>query len=360
MDQLEKQLDNKEFLEIGSMPAFKVLETQFQMFIKSRIYLDDEYVVMTRNYFLQYTQLEILEFRDTLIHHMESVKKSIDKRSLHKREYAAGGTESGKHDTSSSSGNDVDADEADIKPVYDEMPMAEVQLTAEINVFATGQQHTEQPKFNNEGKVDQNAEQCRDTLTTHYLSREGESAFAKPNHMIAPSSSRYYLKWKPTGKIFKTVGLKWVPTGKIFTSSTTKVDSKPPNVQMRISPTHINANKLLMSVQGIKEYKYDKQAMTSDHNSSELRIHDHNNEPSSSKLVPKVVPPADKTATSRQELEFLFHHQITMLRLQLGHERQRRVHVSVHLSLALEKKFSNMMFFKTLHTIFQEFLTDGS
>ncbi|GJT30831.1 hypothetical protein Tco_0911106 [Tanacetum coccineum] len=42
---------------------------------------------MTRNYFLQYTQLEIPEFRDTLIQHMESVKKSIDKRSLHKREY---------------------------------------------------------------------------------------------------------------------------------------------------------------------------------------------------------------------------------------------------------------------------------
>ncbi|GKB09691.1 hypothetical protein Tco_0838003 [Tanacetum coccineum] len=33
-----------------------------------------------------------------------------------------------------------------------------------------------------------------------------------------------------------------------------------------------------------------------------------------SKLVPKVVPPADKTATSRQELELLFHHHITMLR----------------------------------------------
>ncbi|GKF47135.1 hypothetical protein Tco_0136937 [Tanacetum coccineum] len=30
--------------------------------------------------------------------------------------------------------------------------------------------------------------------------------------------------------------------------------------------------------------------MTSDHNRSELGIHDHNNEPSSSKLVPKVVP----------------------------------------------------------------------
>ncbi|GJS42626.1 hypothetical protein Tco_0567669 [Tanacetum coccineum] len=87
MDQLEKQLDNEEFQEIGSMTAFKVLETQFQMFIKSRIYLDDEYCVMTRNYFLQYTQLAIPEFRDTLIQHMESVKKSIDERAQHKREY---------------------------------------------------------------------------------------------------------------------------------------------------------------------------------------------------------------------------------------------------------------------------------
>ncbi|GJW31691.1 hypothetical protein Tco_0051723 [Tanacetum coccineum] len=80
MDQLEKQFDNEEFQEIGSMAAFKVLETQFQMFIKSRIYLDDEYVVMTRNYFLQYTQLAIPEFRDTLMQHLESVKKSIDER----------------------------------------------------------------------------------------------------------------------------------------------------------------------------------------------------------------------------------------------------------------------------------------
>ncbi|GKA84336.1 hypothetical protein Tco_0805931 [Tanacetum coccineum] len=41
--------------------------------------------------------------------------------------------------------------------------MNEVQTTAEINIFATGQQHTEQPEFNNEGEVDQNAEQCHDT-----------------------------------------------------------------------------------------------------------------------------------------------------------------------------------------------------
>ncbi|GJY85119.1 hypothetical protein Tco_0499145 [Tanacetum coccineum] len=38
------------------------------------------------NYFLQYTQLAIPEFRDTLIQHMESVKKSIDERAKHKEE----------------------------------------------------------------------------------------------------------------------------------------------------------------------------------------------------------------------------------------------------------------------------------
>nr|GFA73166.1 Gag-Pol polyprotein [Tanacetum cinerariifolium] len=44
--------------------------------------------------------------------------------------------------------------------------------------------------------------------------------------------------------------------------------------------------------------------MTSDHNSSELRLHDHNNEQSSSKLVPDVVPSVDKTATSRQASDY--------------------------------------------------------
>ncbi|GJU41931.1 hypothetical protein Tco_1194888 [Tanacetum coccineum] len=53
----------------------------------------------------------------------------------------------------------------------------------------------------------------------------------------------------------------------------------------------------------------------------ELGIQDHSNEPSSSKLVPKVVPLAVKTATSRQELELLFHHHIAMLRTTGGSVR---------------------------------------
>ncbi|GKC80445.1 hypothetical protein Tco_1131219 [Tanacetum coccineum] len=166
VDQLEKQLDKEEFQENGSMASFKVLETQFQMFIKSRMYMDDEYAVMTRNYFLQYTQLEIPEFHDTLIQHMESVKKSIDERAKHKQDLVnteSSGTTLKEQDTRSRSGNDAHADDADIRPIYDEEPMAEVQTTAEINIFATRQQHTEQPEFNNDGEVDQNAEQCHDT-----------------------------------------------------------------------------------------------------------------------------------------------------------------------------------------------------
>ncbi|GJW51471.1 hypothetical protein Tco_0092822 [Tanacetum coccineum] len=49
-------------------------------------------------------------------------------------------------------GNDAHVNDADIRPIYNEEPMAEVQTTDD-NVSATGQQHTEQPEFNNEGKI---------------------------------------------------------------------------------------------------------------------------------------------------------------------------------------------------------------
>ncbi|GJT47188.1 hypothetical protein Tco_0955903 [Tanacetum coccineum] len=112
---------------------------------------------------------------------------------------------------------------------------------------------------------------------------------------------RSYLRWKPTGKIFKTVGLRWVPTGKIFTSNTTTVDSDPKNCSNEDITNQYECEQTLDVNAGTLNL------------STELGIHDHNNELSSSKLVLKVVPPSDKTATSRQELELLFHHLITML-----------------------------------------------
>ncbi|GJY66744.1 hypothetical protein Tco_0468982 [Tanacetum coccineum] len=64
------------------------------------------------------------------------------------------GRESKVQDDNNRSGNDTYTDDADIRPIYDEEPMAKVQLTAECNIFATGQQHTEQPEIITEGKVD--------------------------------------------------------------------------------------------------------------------------------------------------------------------------------------------------------------
>ncbi|GKD30485.1 retrovirus-related pol polyprotein from transposon TNT 1-94 [Tanacetum coccineum] len=40
-----------------------------------------------------------------------------------------------------------------------------------------------------------------------------------------PNTPRSCLRWKPTGRIFKTAGLRWIPTGKMLT----KVDNEPPN-----------------------------------------------------------------------------------------------------------------------------------
>ncbi|GKF16798.1 hypothetical protein Tco_0061716, partial [Tanacetum coccineum] len=75
MDQLEKQLDKEEFQGIRSMAAFKVRETHNSL---------DASLVDTKS----------------------------------------SGTELGEQDTSNRSGNDAHVD-ADIRPIYDEEPMAE-------------------------------------------------------------------------------------------------------------------------------------------------------------------------------------------------------------------------------------------
>ncbi|GJX27834.1 hypothetical protein Tco_0235913 [Tanacetum coccineum] len=59
LDQLEKQLDKKEFQETGSMDAFRVLKTQFQLFINFRYYFNDDEGLMIRKYFLAYTRIEV-------------------------------------------------------------------------------------------------------------------------------------------------------------------------------------------------------------------------------------------------------------------------------------------------------------
>ncbi|GJX34396.1 hypothetical protein Tco_0245953 [Tanacetum coccineum] len=103
VDQLQKQLDKDEFQEAGSMTAFWVVNNQFQKFIDSKFTLDYD-SQMTDTYFVEYTGIEVQHFKDTLLQHLVQ-------------------------DDSSRSGNDTDADDANIRPIYDKELMAEVGLT---------------------------------------------------------------------------------------------------------------------------------------------------------------------------------------------------------------------------------------
>ncbi|GKB69585.1 hypothetical protein Tco_0930997, partial [Tanacetum coccineum] len=150
VDQLKKQLDKDEFQEDGSMAAFWVVNNQFQTFIDSKFTLDYD-SQMTDTYFVKYIRLEVQHFRDTLLQHLGNVKKSVAERTRHQRQYEKDST---LQDDSNRSWNDTDADDADIRPIYDEEPMVDVQLIVECNIFAIGQQHTEQPEIIVEGRVD--------------------------------------------------------------------------------------------------------------------------------------------------------------------------------------------------------------
>ncbi|GJX79987.1 hypothetical protein Tco_0328136 [Tanacetum coccineum] len=141
-------------------------------------------------------------------------------------------------------------------------------------------------------------------VTQHYLPKRRESVFTKPDHLIASSESRnsskkmprfssndmiitghrfspnktfvvyektsprFDLRWKPTSRIFKTVGLRWVPTGKILASCTSKDDSKPthcsnvdiPNIHESKQTLHLSA---CISIIVQKEQSFDLSAGTS-------------------------------------------------------------------------------------------------
>ncbi|GJX23901.1 hypothetical protein Tco_0228346 [Tanacetum coccineum] len=65
--------------------------------------------------------------------------------------------------------------------------------------------------------------------STRSLSIFTEHRFSpnKTSAVYDKTSPRSNLRWKSTGRIFKTVGFRWVPTGKILASCTRKDDSEP-------------------------------------------------------------------------------------------------------------------------------------
>ncbi|GJV72257.1 hypothetical protein Tco_1492252 [Tanacetum coccineum] len=81
---------------------------------------------MTDKYFVEYTGIEVKHLREILLQHMGNVKKSVAERTHTDLVVTeSSGTESAVQDNNSRSGNDTDADNADIRPIYDEEPMAE-------------------------------------------------------------------------------------------------------------------------------------------------------------------------------------------------------------------------------------------
>ncbi|GJS40953.1 hypothetical protein Tco_0565996 [Tanacetum coccineum] len=94
-------------------------------------------------------------------------------------------------------------------------------LLKEVNSRAKIQSH----KTRNRNKpVDQKShtqKPSRQIFTGHMFSPN------KTSSMYEKTSPRYDLRWKPTGRMFKSVGLRWIPTGKLFYSYTSKVDSEP-------------------------------------------------------------------------------------------------------------------------------------
>ncbi|GJR57112.1 hypothetical protein Tco_1499274 [Tanacetum coccineum] len=133
LDQLEtrgeiQQLDKEEFQEIGSIDAFRVLMTQFLTFIQEQNYFVGFDDLMISKYFLAYTRTETQESK------VPFSSKAVDVDLV---VMESNGMESEKRDTSSSSGTYIThVMDADIRPVNDQVPSAEVHLTAQHNVLA--------------------------------------------------------------------------------------------------------------------------------------------------------------------------------------------------------------------------------
>ncbi|GJV41360.1 hypothetical protein Tco_1419800 [Tanacetum coccineum] len=145
---------------------------------------------MIDRYFAEYARIEVKQFREILLQHMSNVKKFVAERIHHQRQYdrrvnkrqmqtqeskvdtgkaldvglvvtERSGTELEVQDESSRLGNDTDADDADIRPVYDEEPMAEIP-TGNIFASCTSKVDSEPPHGSN---VDiSRIHECKQTL----------------------------------------------------------------------------------------------------------------------------------------------------------------------------------------------------
>ncbi|GJS10219.1 hypothetical protein Tco_0367015 [Tanacetum coccineum] len=191
-----KQMQDK--AKESCMISFRLLHSHLK---KSNL-IEKNFKKLNPLSFLEYTRTEIQQFRDTLIQHMESVKKSIDERAQHKRENnrrvndrvmqskegkvdsstaldaglvvtESNETESERHVSNSRSGKDTHAEDAEINSVDKNT------ILDSTNMCHRG------------GEIEQNAEKCQvscplldpsfDNMTTEFSNQslESENIFLK-------------------------------------------------------------------------------------------------------------------------------------------------------------------------------------
>nr|GEV71653.1 hypothetical protein [Tanacetum cinerariifolium] len=328
LDQLEKQLGKEEFQETGSMDAFKALKRQFQLLISFQYNFEGFDELMIRKYSLAYTRTETASSKtiketnlDSATRYVHGIKYKMSKAKkrcmTHEGKVDSGEaldvslvdtecseTKSEKYVTSSRSGNDTHAanankepmaksllisfpkvrESASAKPHYVNAPNSSRNSKKELygsndmahnHYLEEARKKTQERNRNSSFFLNSkhfvcstcqncifnvNNDDCINNFLKEMNSRakvqspktrnnnkpiEPKSHTQKPGRQITigqmfslnksstmhekPHTPRSCLRWKPTGRIFKTVGLRRIPTGKMFTDSTTKVNSEPPN-----------------------------------------------------------------------------------------------------------------------------------
>ncbi|GJX54237.1 hypothetical protein Tco_0282606 [Tanacetum coccineum] len=135
----------------------------------------------------------------------------------------------------------------------------------------------------------------------------------KTSGVYEKTSPRSDLRWKPTGRIFKSVGLRWIPTGKLFDSCTSKVDSEPPHGSNVDIPNIHECKQTLDSMAAEKAdisetiVKVDSQMMIQKNDvcSQQFRPRSSmSNDPRTT--VSTEVHQAAETVTTSNELDLLF------------------------------------------------------
>nr|GEY21669.1 integrase, catalytic region, zinc finger, CCHC-type, peptidase aspartic, catalytic [Tanacetum cinerariifolium] len=270
LEQLEKHLSKEEFQELESFSAFRVLLQQFQTGTKSD--KQDTSNKSRNDTHAEGVDIKLVNDRETIAETIENVDLKAQIQEKVSMNVAL------KNELRKLKGNIVDTKFAKPsilgKPIL--QPPRNQSVVRKLNVFKFERPNFSKPWF--ASQVDVNYVWSK-PITLHYFPKVRECVFVKPHHVIASGSSRnsskelyglndmayyYYLYEAKKKTKDKNMNLKpsVMPTSSLQNTTNGEFQLErysplaqprlivnPQMVQMKISLTHMNAIKLLMSVQ---------------------------------------------------------------------------------------------------------------